>query len=438
MKIALIVPGFSADEGDWCIPALRDLARRLARAHELHVFALRYPHRRDRYRVAGAWVHSFGGAAGRGLDSLAVWRQALRAVWQEHQRGRFALFHAFWANEAGFLAASAGRLLGRPSLVSLAGGELVALRRVGYGGQITPLERLKVRWALEGATLVSGGSHYLLHLARAYLSPAHRPCLRWLPLGVDTARFRPGEMAAPRAIPRLLHVAALAPVKDPGTLIRALAVAQAAGQPAELRLIGGGSAEAATRALAARLGLADRVQFGGALPHDALPAVYAAADLFVFSSRHEAQGMALLEAAACGLPVVGTAVGVLPDLADPRRGPPAAVVVPVADALALGEAIVGLLRDPERRAALAAAGPARVRADYSLERAAERFGAAYRELVGDGSPSPPGSFSRERERGSPERSRRPRKTPLIDHAFSPDNRLGTGHPSPACGGGAQG
>ena len=54
MKIGLVVPGFSADADDWCIPALRNLARQLATTEEVHVLALRYPYRAGDYAVFGA------------------------------------------------------------------------------------------------------------------------------------------------------------------------------------------------------------------------------------------------------------------------------------------------------------------------------------------------------------------------------------------------
>ena len=61
MKIGLVVPGFSADAGDWCIPALRNLARQLATTEEVHVLALRYPYRPSGYAVFGAQVRALGG-----------------------------------------------------------------------------------------------------------------------------------------------------------------------------------------------------------------------------------------------------------------------------------------------------------------------------------------------------------------------------------------
>src|SRR5690606_17827872 len=95
-----------------------------------------------------------------------------------------------------------------------------------------------------------------------------------------------------------------------GLLLRALARVPGLA----VRIAGEGPRLAALRAQAAALGLAERVSFLGAVDHGALPQFYAPASLFVQTSRHEAQGMALLEAAACGVPAVGTPVGVLPEL----------------------------------------------------------------------------------------------------------------------------
>jgi glycosyltransferase involved in cell wall biosynthesis len=81
-----------------------------------------------------------------------------------------------------------------------------------------------------------------------------------------------------------------------------------------LVLAGAGPLLPALQARAAGLGIDDRVHFAGQVDHDALPDLLRSASIYVQTSRHEAQGMALLEAAACGLPVVGTPVGVLPEV----------------------------------------------------------------------------------------------------------------------------
>ncbi|MDX6768732.1 MAG: glycosyltransferase family 4 protein [Elusimicrobiota bacterium] len=110
--------------------------------------------------------------------------------------------------------------------------------------------------------------------------------------------------------------------------------------------------------LTRRLGLADRVAFTGALPPRRVWALLRACELFVLPSRHEAQGIALLEAMACGKAVVATRSGGPEDLV--RHGRDGVLVAP-GDTRALARALTGLLADPARRRALGAAARAAAR-----------------------------------------------------------------------------
>jgi glycosyltransferase involved in cell wall biosynthesis len=138
--------------------------------------------------------------------------------------------------------------------------------------------------------------------------------LRLAPLGVDLDLFNPGP-SPPVSARRLIHVATLTPVKDQATLLRAFRLVRNQVGDARLDIVGDGPLRPELERLAHELGLSDVVRFRGAVDHAALPAIYRTASGFVLSSRHEAQGMVAIEAAACGIPVAGTRVGVIPELA---------------------------------------------------------------------------------------------------------------------------
>ncbi len=389
LKIALVVPGFAADAADWCIPALTNLARGLAARPgiELHIYALRYPHRQATYRLRGATVHAFGGAP---LGGRRVWGASLGLLWttflaalrREHRRAPFALLHGFWATESGYLTAVAGRMLGIPALVHLAGGELVHDPPTGYGNQAPGLARLLVAGSLRlatGITVPSASQRALLH--RRYPTHAGK-AVDWA-LGVDTTMFAPAPapVRAANDTLRLVHAASLLPVKHQALLLDGLAAARtlAPGRLVALTVLGQGPLDRPLRAQAARLGLGDIVTFGGNQDHAALPALYRAHDAFVLTSRHEAQCMAVLEAAACGLPWIGPPVGALADLAAaiPTNG----WSVPPDDARALGQAIVAATY-PTGRVQRGAAARIAVERDYALETQIDRLLALYAGALG--------------------------------------------------------
>lgn len=378
MRVGLLVPGFSADEQDWCVPALRSFVQVLSRTDDVQVFALRYPGLRRRYGAFGADVQAFGGGEVRRSGSLRLWQEVLGAVAREHRARPFDVLHAFWANETGLLAALAGRLWRIPAVVSVAGGELVRVDDIAYGGQRTATERMKVRLALTLARVVTAGSRGQVERASGWLRGGQRAA--WAPLGVDLTFFpRRAEPGSPE--PLLVQVASLVPVKNATTLIEAIAHLARAGMPARARLIGSGPLEAYLRARAREEGIETRVQLVGARAHDRVGAAYETAAAYVQTSRHEAQGMAVLEAAARGLPILGTSVGVVADLA-----PGAAVALVEPSAARMAKEIGRLLSDPEMRRQLGRAGRERVESDYECGVCVQRFRAIYRGVraVGPG------------------------------------------------------
>jgi len=369
VRIVWITPGFRSDDRDWFIPALYGLAVRLRSACDLHVITLCYPPRRDRYSVGGIPVESLG-IGMRGLPGLATqWSRAAALV----RRLRPDLVHSYWVLNSGVIAAGLGRRV--PVLVTAAGGEVIHLPGAGYGQAGRWRPRMLVRWALKHATAVSALSESYAVQVRRFLNGAQVHCTPW---GVS-----PDEWTDVSPDPRsttILSVGSLEPVKGLDVLVDAFARVRRRIPTARLRLVGDGPQRTPLAERALALGCADSVELTGWIPHPEMPRVYAAAGMYAQSSHFESQGMAVLEAAACGLPVVGTNVGVLSALA-----PEAAVSVQPGDPRRLADALLGLLLGPGRAAVLAGRGRDIAVGRYGVDKVARELLALYASLAGKGS-----------------------------------------------------
>lgn len=206
--------------------------------------------------------------------------------------------------------------------------------------------------------------------------------------GVEHAFFAPGDRAgARRALgfdvdrPLMLFVGRIQPLKGPDVAIRALAEL---GDPrATLVIVGGSSGpdgDTETRravALVDELGLHDRVRFVDPQPHHILSTYYRAADVVLAPSRSESFGLVALEAAACGVPVVASAVGGLISLVDDRR---TGRLIDGRDPGDYARAVADILSDDRRRAAMSVAAVERARG-YTWSFAAARLRRLYTDLT---------------------------------------------------------
>ncbi|GAB3787939.1 glycosyltransferase family 4 protein [Dyella agri] len=363
MKIALVVPGGVDRSGEFrVIPALLALIGRLARTHEVHVFALHQEATPGRWELAGAQIHNIG----EGRTRL----RAISAIRTEHRRAPFDAIHAIFSGSCSLVAVVAAKLLRRPSLVHIAGGELIALPGIAYGGRRTWKARLREALVLRGADAITAASTPILDSLRALGLEARR-----VPLGVDLMVWPPraprGRDAGPA---RLIHVASLNRVKDQPTLLHALALLAEAGLEFEMDIVGVDTLQGEMQRLACQLSLDGHVRFLGFKTQRELRPLMESVDLLVMSSLHEAGPLVTLEAAAVGVPTVGTAVGHIAEWA-----PTAALAVPVGDAAALADAIGRLLGDEELRLRLAAGAQCRALRE-DADHTARTFEALYRRL----------------------------------------------------------
>jgi glycosyltransferase involved in cell wall biosynthesis len=248
-----------------------------------------------------------------------------------------------------------------------------------------------IPWALGGRRLLGERTRWwlgrrLLRRADLVLVPSHATAqdvcrygrvpiskLMVVPEGVAPG-FAPALGAANRVgeryglhRPYVLFVGALDARKSPLTLLRAWAIACAEGTEVDLVLAGPSSRQAPSN-----MGEARRL---GYVDHAALVDLYSAAACLIFPSRYEGFGLPVLEAMACGCPVVAFENSSLPEVAGD-----AALLVKDGDAVALGQAAARVLTQPALAARLRAAGMVRAR-QYTWERAARATIDAYRRVL---------------------------------------------------------
>jgi glycosyltransferase involved in cell wall biosynthesis len=369
LRIALVVPGGVDESGERrVIPVLLALVERLARHHDVHVFALQQYDEPRAYWLLGARVTNLGRPRRLArLPGRTLWWR-YRALASRLAGQDFDVVHAFWATAPGVIATAAARRLGVPAVVSLAGGELVGLPEIGYGDQLRRRTRWLVRGALERATVLTCASGPMAHLLARH---GHEAVL--VPLGTPAVSGPPA--VATGGPPRLLFVGSLNRVKDPFILLAAMRRVVDAEPDARLDVVGADVMANEVQRRTAELGLGEHVRFHGQRPHADLDLLYRSAQLLVVTSRHEAGPMVALEAAARGVPIVGTHVGHLADAAGDWT-----TTVPVGDAVGLSDAILALAHDPDRRARMGRAALAWTRAN-DADATVARFEALYRGLV---------------------------------------------------------
>jgi glycosyltransferase involved in cell wall biosynthesis len=212
-----------------------------------------------------------------------------------------------------------------------------------------------------------------------------RAQLTLVPAGVDSEKFTPEGPAEQRdpERPRILSVGRLVERKGFGDVIQAMRYVPGA----EYVVVGGPSGEQLKadpqanklRALAEHFKVADRVRLVGGVPASDMPRWYRSADLLVSAPWQEQFELSPLEAMACGVPVIGTAVGGLNEtVVDGLTGD----LVPPRDPRALGGALRRLVNDKVRRFTYATAALDRARQAYSWKRVAAQVGSVYSAVAG--------------------------------------------------------
>jgi sugar transferase (PEP-CTERM/EpsH1 system associated) len=248
--------------------------------------------------------------------------------------------------------------------------------------------RWRHRWAYR---LLARRTRVVITVSEALAGLYHETCRSWatevctIYNGVDTRRYTPAvdpaEAKAALGLPASAvvvgSVGRLAPVKGFDVLLRSMTRVASEVPEALLLLVGDGPERDALAAAAERFGITDRVRFVGHRS-DVIP-YYQAMDVYVNSSHSEGLSNSILEALACGVPVVATAVGGNPEVL--RHAGCGGVLVPPGDPGALADALARYLRDDVGRPLYSQAARQTIVDHFGLERMVGRYEALYREAA---------------------------------------------------------
>jgi glycosyltransferase involved in cell wall biosynthesis len=313
------------------------------------------------------------------LPHMGIFARWMAGQWLEGGWSPDVVHAHFWMS--GLAAINAARQIQAPVVQTFHA--LGSVKRRHQGAQDTsPATRISAERAICRAVdrIVAQCRDEVSELVRLGVP---RSRITVIPSGVNRRRFGPHGPAVPRTpgLRRVLTVGRMVPRKGFEEVVRAMPHIP----DAECVVVGGPPAAQLAREpyarhltdLAASLGVADRIRLAGAVPAADMASWYRSADVVVAAPWYEPFGLTPLEAMACGVPVVASAVGGLTDtVVDGYTGE----LVPPRDPRRLGTAVRGLLDDRMRRLAYGAASLDRVRHCYSWSHAATRLEALYRDV----------------------------------------------------------
>jgi N-acetyl-alpha-D-glucosaminyl L-malate synthase BshA len=262
-----------------------------------------------------------------------------------------------------------------PRIVTTLHGTDITL--VGNERSLLPITRLSIERS-DGVTAVS---QYLRAATYDKLNVSSDTRIEVIPNFVDTEVFKPG--AASSCVCRLVqpgekvlcHVSNFRPVKR---ILDVMAVFRTVARklPARLLLVGDGPDRSAAERYAHENGIADQVNALG--KQDSINEILACADLLLLLSNTESFGLSALEALACGVPVIATRTGGLPELVEHGK---VGYLAEIGDVETMSQLAIELLEDDQRRAAFGAAGRALALERFRTESVVDAYEAFYRTVL---------------------------------------------------------
>jgi glycosyltransferase involved in cell wall biosynthesis len=347
------------------IPSYRELLNRLSETHSVTVFCetpidkewLKWPRR---YRLVSMCV--------RGVPLRVNFFLFFLSVLGKHLLKPFDFLHAHSTFPTGLVAVIMKRFFGVKAIVSLDGGEGIAIEGVAFG-DLHSSRRTKINsYVLNHADVVSALTQFHADLIIKNLEIQRKILV--IPRGTDVAKF---NFDSTRIISHPVHflsVGYLSPIKNPQLLLETFTALRNR-IACKLTIVGYDYLAGQVQKLAMQFGIEKDVEFVGHVEHEKIPGYYQQADILLMTSRYESQSMAVVEAMAAGVVVCGTQVGLLHDLSFDTR-----VAISSENGLALADAVLRILEEPERTSKMRTAAREWV-IRHSIEETTRRWNAIY-------------------------------------------------------------
>ena len=279
------------------------------------------------------------------------------------------IVHAYYASGYGWWGA---RSRFHPLVISVWGSDITVTPRESW------LAAKMIRYNLSHADIVCATSRYLAD-ATIKFYPEIAGKMSVVPFGIDISKFKAStERSFDNMDVAIGSARSLERIYGLDVLLKAFKIVLEEIPGAKLRLAGDGPKYRNLSELARRLGIAKNVEFLGHIAQDDMPPFLRSIDMFIIPSREEAFGVAALEAMACGIPVIGSAVG---GIIEVLRGGQCGVLVKPDNPDELSAAIIKLACDPEKRKLLSETGRKLVVDNYEVGRCVKMQLAVYNQLL---------------------------------------------------------
>lgn len=352
-----------------------ELAKQLAlRGHEIHIISSEMPFRLTTFQE-NIYFHRVETPAYPLFKEPPYLLTLANKLVEVHRLVGLDLIHAHYAIPHATAAYLAREMLGPkgPKIVTTLHGTDITL--MGADPSFTEI----IAFSINQSDAVTAVSHSLrddtyknLPVTREIdVVPNFLACSEWR--RTDAASLRRRLAGDGEKI--ILHISNFRKVKRVGDVVQTFArVAEA--MPAKLLMIGDGPEAKACCDLVNDMGLKDQVRFMGS--QESVVPLLSAADLFLLPSVQESFGLAALEAMACGVPVIASDVGGLPEVVvEGETG----FLCPMGDVEAMASRAIELLQDPDRHHTFAAAAVDRVREKFCAARVVPQYEAVYRRVM---------------------------------------------------------